>query len=167
MVTGGWSSPPSFSRCFVHHTRSSIKKVLVPLRGTRTERQFCGTTLFVATKATTFVRCQHIGCPLTLAMRQKILRFPFSLCPPRPICCPASRPALSYAELSVDALTALLPLLKFPYSDDMPVIHYVCPFVKNFFSWRADINIPEPRLGRYPGSGHGCRQWVHSCHFPA
>ena len=35
---------------------------------------------------------------------------PLSLCPQRPICCSAFRPALSSAGLSVDALAALLPL---------------------------------------------------------
>ena len=36
--------------------------------------------------------------------------FSRSLCPRRPICCSAFRPALSSAGLSVDALAALLPL---------------------------------------------------------
>ena len=35
---------------------------------------------------------------------------PLSLCPQRPICCSAFRPALSSAGLSVDALATLLPL---------------------------------------------------------
>ena len=48
-------------------------------QGTRTEFIFCGTTLFAA-EATTSCRCQHIRCPITLAMRQKILRTsPFPL----------------------------------------------------------------------------------------
>ena len=40
---------------------------------------FCGTTLLAA-EATTSWGCQHIHCPITLAMRQKILRTnPFPL----------------------------------------------------------------------------------------
>ena len=37
----------------------------------------------------------------------------FSPCPRRPICCSAFRFPLSYGKLSVDALAALLPRLKF------------------------------------------------------
>ena len=83
-------------------------------KGTRTENTiFCGTTLF-AGKNRPLSRRQHAVCPVTLAMRQKILRKAFrSLCPRRPICCPAFRSPLSCGELSVDALAALLPRLKF------------------------------------------------------
>lgn len=46
---------------------------LLPRSGTRTESIFCGTTLFAA-EAATSTGCQHIRCPITPAMRQKILR---------------------------------------------------------------------------------------------
>ena len=49
------------------------KTPLLPRSGTRTESIFCGTTLFAA-EAATSTGCQHIRCPITLAMRQKILR---------------------------------------------------------------------------------------------
>ena len=59
------------------------------------------------------VRCQHTVCPITPAMRQKILWLPISPCPRRPIYQPAFRAALSFAALSVDALMILLPLHRF------------------------------------------------------
>ena len=58
-------------------------------------------------------RCQHTVCQITPALRQRILETSLSPCPRRPICCSAFRPALSSAGLSVDALAALLPRLRF------------------------------------------------------
>ena len=50
-----------------------IKKPLFPLGGTRTEKQFLRYHL-VCRKSDRSARRQHAVCPLTLAMRQKILR---------------------------------------------------------------------------------------------
>ena len=60
-----------------------------------------------------------------------------SLCPRRPICCPAFRSALSCAELSVDALAVLLPPQWFKLLVFVIKLH-LCPFVKNFFPRSAD-----------------------------
>ena len=57
---------------------------------------------YICTPATSAQR-QHAACPLTLAMRQKILGRTRSLCPQRPICCPASRSALSCAYYQTDS----------------------------------------------------------------
>lgn len=81
-------------------------------------------------------RCQHTVCPLTLAMRQKILGVRRSLCPPRPICCPAFRSALSHTELSVDAPCSFTPA-SMVSTYVMPVIHHLCGFVKHYFSHTA------------------------------
>ena len=77
--------------------------------GTRTENTISAVPPCLPDCSGRSARCQHTGCPLTLAMRQKILRFPCSPCPRRPICCSAFRTPLSYGALSVDALAALLP----------------------------------------------------------
>ena len=134
MVFRGWSGPPSLSRQFLHHKHTPFgnKKVLVPLREQGQKDKFLRYHLVCRPKNGRSARCQHTGCPLTLALRQKILRFPVSLCPLRPICCPAFRSALSYAKLSVDALAVLLPLLRFEYLDVL-IKHYICPFVKDYF----------------------------------
>ena len=74
---------------------------------------FCGTTLFAA-KRSRSVRCQHTGCPLTLAMRRKILKdvlVPLAL--GGPFAESLFAPLSAIAELSVDALSALLPPLRF------------------------------------------------------
>ncbi len=93
----------------------------------------------------------HASCPLTLAMRRKILRKSRSLRPRRPICCSAFRSALSTAVLSVDALAALLPRLWFGY--DTPIKHHERPFVKNFFSPGADKNGGTGRRRSPPADG--------------
>lgn len=121
------------------------KKVLVPLREQGQKKQFLRYHL-VCRKSDRSARRQHAVCPLTPAMRQKILWLPISLCPRRPICCPAFRSALSYAELSVDApcsftSASLVSIYVTPF------IHHLCTFVKNFFSCGADffLNTPAPR----------------------
>ena len=87
------------------------KKSLFPILGNKDRKDnFCGTTLFAIHRMATSARCQHTGCPLTLAMRQKILGL--APVPPAlggPLYRIAFRSALSSAELSVDALPALLP----------------------------------------------------------
>ena len=56
-----------------------------------------GTTL-IAAKSSPSTRCQHTGCPITQATRQRILGSPRSPCPRRPICCSAFRPTLSTGD---------------------------------------------------------------------
>ena len=70
-----WPSPSSPGK-LLHHSHSSLRKqkVLVPLRGTRTEKTISAVPPCLPEKSDRSARCQHTGCPLTLAMRQKILR---------------------------------------------------------------------------------------------
>ena len=106
LPSGGMPPPYNVSeKVGVHHrlpgnflvikiTPFGNKKVLVPLREQGQKRQFLRYHL-VCRKYGRSARCQHTVCPLTLALRQKILWFPISPCPRRPICCPAFRSALS------------------------------------------------------------------------
>ena len=96
---------------FIKHT--SNKKVLVPLREQGQKIQFLRYHL-VCRKTDRSARCKHTGCPITLALRQKILGDrPLSHCPLRPICCPAFRSALSTRNSLWRRSAALLPLLWF------------------------------------------------------
>ena len=134
-----------FIMCIIWFSPFGNEKVLVPRREQGQKIQFLRYHL-VCRKSDRSVRRQHAVCPLTLAMRQKILWSPISLCPRRPICCPAFRSALSYAELSVDAPCSFTSAsLVSIYV--MPFIHHLCTFVKNFFSCGADffLNTPVPR----------------------
>ena len=166
MVADGfliWSGSPSFTGILHNQHSLNAKSPCSPIGNKDRKDNFCGTTLF-AGRSGRSARCQHTGCPLTLAMRQKILWSPISPCPRRPICCPAFRSALSYAKLSVDAPAVLLPLQWFAIQDT-PVIHQKCAFVKHYFSPVADnpvfvgegfipplryarFNIPAPHPGR-------------------
>jgi len=109
----GWSGAPSFTGVLLHNNFSfrGIKNALAPCEGNKDRiDKFCGTTLFADKDISHSARCQHTGCPLTLAMRQKILKP--KLFPPAlggPFVRSAFRSALSSAVLSVDALSALLP----------------------------------------------------------
>ena len=112
MVVDGfliWSGSPSLTGIFHNQHSLNAKSPCSPIGNKDRKDNFCGTTLF-AGRSGRSARCQHTGCPLTLAMRRKILRFPRSPRPGRPICRSAFRSALSCAVLSVDALSALLPL---------------------------------------------------------
>ena len=125
--------------CFITLAPYGNEKSPCSPKGTRTESTNSAVPPCLPYQTTASERCQHTVCPITLALRQKILWIPISLCPRRPICCPALRSALSYAKLSVDALAALLPLRWFVY-EVMLVIHHRCPFVKYFFSrWKDNF----------------------------
>ena len=170
MVFRGWSGPPSLSRQFLHHKHTPFgnKKVLVPLREQGQKDKFLRYHLVCRPKNGRSARCQHTGCPLTLALRQKILRFPVSLCPLRPICCPAFRSALSFAELSVDALTALLPLLRFSSMKLCSLYNKNVRLSRTILRQRrTGFNTPGQRPGPGQESGHWCRRWGRNCHFPA
>ena len=104
---------------------------------------------------TTSVRRQHAVCPITLALRRRILSLRRSLRPPRPICCPAYRSALSYAELSVDAPCSFTPA-SMVSCYVMNVIHQGCPFVKRFFSQAADKPLRQHRI---MGQGDSARDF--------
>lgn len=123
-----------------------IKKSLFPQTGTRTGITKPAVPPCLPPPAATSQRCQHIVCLLTLALRQKILRFPVSLCPQRPICCPAFRSALSSAKLSVDALATLLPPQWFDAVSITTIKHHFRPLVKNFFLHLAEtvVIFPQP-----------------------
>ena len=96
------ASPSPFGS--FHRDSSQIKKPLLPQREQGQKIHFCGTTLFAGFSDRSATVPTH-RLPLTQAIRQQILGdAPFSLCPRRPIYCPAFRSALSYAKLSVDAL---------------------------------------------------------------
>ena len=137
---------PSPFRTF-HGYSSQIKKSLLPQWEQGQKIHFCGTTLFAGFSDRSATVPTH-RLPLTQAIRQQILRdTPFSPCPRRPIYCPALRSALSFAELSVDALAVLLPLPRFTY--DGTVILYLCSFVKHKNPPFADNYLPPLWLIRY------------------
>ncbi len=137
---------------------------------------FCGTTLFAGNPATSGKR-QHALCPITLALRQKILSFHRSLCPPRPIFCPAFRSALSYAKLSVDALAALLPLLRFVLINMLRLLNTICVRLsrtffrkgRTFFYSRklCTLNTPGSRPGQRRSIPRYCRRWARNSRSPA
>ena len=147
------------------------KKALIPklTLGTRTENKiFCGTTLFAVCENDRSVRCQHTACHITPALRQRILRIALSPCPRRPICRSAFRPALSSAGLPVDALSALLPLLRFA------LLNLESLYIRNvrlsrtfFHEGENNFNTPVQRLSQGPESERGFRQWGNSSRFRA
>lgn len=100
--------------------------------------------------------------PITPAMRQKILRRTRSLCPRRPICRSAFRPTLSSAGLSVDALSTLLPLLRF--SNVGIVIHPHPKLVKHFKEKKRDLaNIANFTPKRQNKFVRCCQSFFCSC----
>ena len=122
-----WSGSPSFV-CHLHIYAPSKQKVLVPLREQGQKVDFCGTTLF-AVKTATSVRCQHTGCPLTLAMRQKILRYsPFPPALGGPFAAPLFAPLSAMRNSLWMRLQLYFRFLGLPY-DEMVILQF-CPFVK-------------------------------------
>ncbi len=143
----GCSAAPSFPGSIHTVFPLSLQKIspCSPYRGTRTEKQISAVPPCLPDEPTASVRCQHTVCPVTLAMRRRILGKSCSPRPRRPICCPAFRSALSFAELSVDALYSFTPASQVSIYD-IHFIHDLCGFVKHFF----------PRHG--PGA-NALRQW--------
>ena len=91
------------------------EKVLVPLREQGQKRHFCGTTLF-AGNPTASLRRQHAACPLTLAMRQKILGAnPFPPALRGPFAAPLFAPLSAMQNSLWMRLAALLPLRWFQF----------------------------------------------------
>ena len=114
------------------------KNALIPPRGTRTENTISAVP-----------PCLPEDRPLAPVPTHRLPRnagnaskdtqgLPFSLCPRRPICCPAFRSALSNPELSVDALAVLLPPRRFLVLSVFVIKLQICPFVKNFFPRTAE-----------------------------
>ena len=126
---------------------TSNKKVLVPLREQGQKIHFCGTTLF-AGYSDRSARCQHTGCPLTLAMRQKILRpKPVPTALGGPFAAPLFAPFSATGTLCGCAAQLYSRFCGLTYV--MLVIHEMCAFVKNFFTPQVDkLNIPAQRLSR-------------------
>ena len=115
---------PSPFRTF-HGYSSQIKKSLLPQWEQGQKIHFCGTTLFAGYSDRSATVPTH-RLPLTQAIRQQILRdVPFSLCPRRPIYCPAFRSALSSAKLSVDALYSFTSASK---------VYIWCPYLTTLLS---------------------------------
>lgn len=86
------------------------KKVLVPLREQGQKDKFCGTTLFADKKTAASITVPTHRLPVNAGIASEdTLGRPISPCPQRSICEIAFRSALSSAELSVDALSVLLP----------------------------------------------------------
>ena len=113
------------------------EKVLVPLREQGQKRHFLRYHL-VCRKSDRLTTAPTRRLPVNAGNASEDTRGePLSPCPPRPICCPAFRSALSYAELSVDAPCSFTSAsLVSIYV--MPFIHHLCTFVKHFFSRPAD-----------------------------
>ena len=153
-------------------TSWKIKMPSLPLRGARTEHTNSAVPPCLPENSDRSAERQHALCPLTLALRQKILRGSslFSL-PSAAQLLPRSSPRSQPPGLSVDALAALLPLRWFGryvncsfYTSGLSVCQAL------FFAWgkhfwsvkgRAGfLTIPEwsLRRGSTP-AGTGRPQW--------
>ena len=83
----------------------------LPLRGARTEHTNSAVPPCLPENSDRSAERQHALCPLTLALRQKILRgSPLFSLPSAAHLLPRSSPRSQPPGLSVDALAALLPL---------------------------------------------------------
>ena len=107
---------------------------------------FCGTTLFAGNSGRSVTVPTH-RLPVNAGIASEdTLEASISLCPQRPLFEIAFRSPLSNGELSVDALSALLPPQWFLYQV-MPVIQQLCAFVKHQFSPSADTKRPQYPVG--------------------
>ena len=88
------------------------KKSLFPEGNKDRKYNFCGTTLFAGKPTARPAPTRRLPSNAGNAS-EDTQAHALSLCPRRPICCPASRFPLSFGKLSVDALAALLPRLWF------------------------------------------------------
>ena len=111
LVVKAASATPSFSRLSHKNTSFPNKKVLAPpFRGARTEIQFLRYHLACRRYSDRLMTAPTRRLPVNAGIASEDTEENSrSLCPRRPICCSAFRPALSSAGLSVDALAALLP----------------------------------------------------------
>ena len=130
------------------------KKSLFPEGNKDRKYNFCGTTLFAGKPTARPTPTRRLPNNAGNAS-EDTQAHALSLCPRRPICCPASRFLLSCGKLSVDALAALLPRLWFSVFEVVFFIHQVKLFVKNFFQkifpcladkcFPLTLSTPEPR----------------------
>ena len=116
--------------------------------GTRTENQFCGTTLFAGSSDRS-ARCQHTGCPLTLAMRQMILRhLPVLSALGGPFADPLFAPLSALRHSLWMRCQLYFRVCGLPY--DMFFIQQKCPFVK--YEIAQTIDKPNPEAVKFPFS---------------
>ena len=117
---------------------------LLPQREQGQKVDFCGTTLF-AVKTATSVRCQHTGCPVTQATRQKILGgLPFPSALGGPFAAPLFAP-LSALRNSLWMRLQLYFRVKGFLLVCVIKLHF-CPFVKYFFPRAAETVAKLPLL---------------------
>ena len=103
-------TPSSFG---TFHTNASNKKILTPLKGARTEKSFLRYHLACRFRGHS-IRRQHAVCPITPALRRKILRL--TPVPPAlsgPFAAPHFRSALSTRNSLWTRMATLLPLRRF------------------------------------------------------
>lgn len=163
--------------CFIWGSfPGKTKKSLLPLPGEQGQNlQILRYHLVCRLQIDRSARCQHTVCPITQALRQRILGNPFSLpsaahlllrfSPRSQLCgtlcgCAGSfTSASSVCLLNLESLYTRKVRLSRTFFHDTK-ISFSC-FKKIIFS------IPGQRPLRAPESGHGCHRWGHSSRFPA
>ena len=129
-------SPSAFGS--FHNISSQIKKSSFPHGGTRTENTVSAVPpCLPENRPLAPVPTHRLPCNAGNASKDT-QGLPFSLCPRRPICCPAFRSALSNPELSVDALRSFTSASKVLVLSVFVIKLQICPFVKNFFPHTAE-----------------------------
>ena len=105
------SAAPSFSRLSHKNTSFQNKKSLLPIQGSKDRNAISAVPPCLPEYSDRLMTAPTRRLPDNAGIASEDTRgIPLSLCPQRPICCSAFRPALSSAGLSVDALATLLPL---------------------------------------------------------
>ena len=111
MVVKAASAAPSFSRLSHKNTSFQNKKSLLPIQGSKDRNAISAVPPCLPEYSDRLMTAPTRRLPDNAGIASEDTRgIPLSLCPQRPICCSAFRPALSSAGLSVDALATLLPL---------------------------------------------------------
>ena len=151
------SATPSFSRLSHKNTSFPNKKVLAPpFRGARTEIQFLRYHLACRRYSDRLMTAPTRRLPVNAGIASEDTEENSrSLCPRRPICCSAFRPALSSAGLSVDALAALLPLQWFKlcyafYTPNLSVCQALFSASGGFYSAAEGVK-PENEQSEFGG----------------
>ena len=114
------------------HSFPKNKKSLFPEGNKDRKYNFCGTTLFAGKPTARPAPTRRLPSNAGNAS-EDTQAHALSLCPRRPICCPASRFPLSCGKLSVDALAALLPRLWFAVLKLFPLYTKSNCLSRNFF----------------------------------
>ena len=133
-----WSGSPSIVQ-YLHILFSlNEKSPCFPIWGNKDRNTNSAVPPCLPKNSATSARCQHTGCPLTLAMRQKILwANPFPPALGGPFAAPLFALLSALQNSLWMRLAALLPLRRFLY--DGLVILQICPFVKHKNSPLAEI----------------------------